>query len=44
MPDEVEDEENAILELNAGVGGAESRLFLTELFEMYNKFTLNQGK
>jgi len=44
VPDEAEDIENAILELNAGVGGAESRLFLTELFEMYNKFSLNQGK
>ena len=43
VPDEAEDIENAILELNAGVGGAESRLFLTELFEMYNKFSLNQG-
>ena len=43
IPDELEDIENAILELNAGVGGAESRLFLTDLFEMYRNFTLKQG-
>ena len=42
IPDEVEDVEDATLELSAGVGGAESRLFLTELFEMYRKFAENQ--
>lgn len=38
IPEEREDKESAMLELSAGVGGLESRIFCSELFEMYQKY------
>lgn len=35
---ENEDKEDAIMELSAGVGGQESRIFCSELFEMYKSY------
>lgn len=35
VPEENENKESALLELSAGVGGLESRIFCSELFEMY---------
>ena len=43
VPDELEDKENAILELSAGVGGLESRIFCSELYEMYRLYSESQG-
>ena len=41
-PDENEDKENVVLELNAGVGGLESRIFCSELFEMYRLYSISK--
>jgi len=38
IPDIEEDRNNAIIEVNAGVGGQESMLFAKELFEMYSAY------
>ncbi|RNA37260.1 peptide chain release factor 1- mitochondrial [Brachionus plicatilis] len=38
IPRENEDKEDAIMELSAGVGGQESRIFCSELFEMYKSY------
>lgn len=38
IPEELEDKEDAIIELSAGVGGQESRIFCSELFEMYKAY------
>jgi peptide chain release factor 1 len=37
--DEEEDKEDVIMELSAGVGGLESRIFCSELFEMYRMYS-----
>jgi peptide chain release factor 1 len=42
IPDEIEDKEDAVLELSAGVGGLESRIFCSELFEMYRLYSANR--
>ena len=42
IPDEMEDKEDAVLELNAGVGGLESRIFCSELFEMYRLYSTSK--
>lgn len=34
-PEDPEDRENVVLELSAGVGGLESRIFASDLFDMY---------
>jgi peptide chain release factor 1 len=38
VPEELEDKQNAVLELSAGVGGLESRIFCAELYEMYRLY------
>jgi protein subunit release factor A len=38
MPFDLEDRNNSVVELTAGVGGAESRLFCYELFSMYQVY------
>ncbi|CAF0740156.1 unnamed protein product [Brachionus calyciflorus] len=38
IPEETEDKEDALIELSAGVGGQESRIFCSELFEMYKSY------
>lgn len=38
LPEDSEDKESALLELNAGVGGLESRIFCGELYEMYRAY------
>lgn len=38
IPSESEDKEAAIVELSAGVGGQESRIFCSDLFEMYKSY------
>lgn len=38
IPEDQEDKEDAILELSAGVGGSEARLFCSELFNMYQAY------
>jgi protein subunit release factor A len=35
--------ENAVLELSAGVGGLESRIFCSELFQMYRVYSQKKG-
>lgn len=37
--DEEEDKEDVIMELSAGVGGLESRIFCSELFDMYRLYS-----
>lgn len=39
VPEDVENEQSALLELSAGVGGLESRIFCSELFEMYKIYS-----
>lgn len=41
--DEDENKENVVLELSAGVGGLESRIFCSELFEMYKAYSTAQS-
>ena len=43
IPEDEVDKENAILELSAGVGGAESRLFCADLYEMYHAYAEQKG-
>lgn len=38
VPDDDEDKSNVVLELSAGVGGLESRIFCSELFNMYRMY------
>jgi peptide chain release factor 1 len=38
IPDEQEDKEDALVEVSAGVGGSESRLFCSEIYEMYKAY------
>jgi protein subunit release factor A len=40
VEDEREDNENAVLEVSAGVGGQEAMLFCKEIFEMYRGYSL----
>lgn len=39
VKEENEDKENAYVEISAGVGGLESRIFCSELFEMYRLYS-----
>jgi peptide chain release factor 1 len=39
VKDDPEDKENAYVEISAGVGGNESRIFCSELFEMYRLYS-----
>lgn len=43
LPEETEDKGSAVLELSAGVGGLESRIFCSELFEMYKSYAQAQN-
>ncbi len=43
LPKNEEDEKNAILEIRAGTGGDEAALFGAVLFEMYRRYSQNQG-
>ena len=38
LPEELEDKEDAVMDLSAGVGGSESRIFCGELLEMYKSY------
>eukprot|EP00943_MAST-04B_sp_MAST-4B-sp1_P004300 g4300.t1 len=38
-----EDSKNVILEVRSGAGGTEAALFAKELFEMYEKYSINKG-
>jgi len=38
-----EDNKNVVLEVRAGAGGTEAALFAKELFEMYEKYSINKG-
>ena len=40
---EAEDKENAVIELNAGVGGVESGMFWSELYSMYEAYAGYMG-
>ena len=43
LPKDDDDEKNAILEVRAGTGGDEAALFAAVLFEMYQRYSANQG-
>ncbi|MBR2922999.1 MAG: peptide chain release factor 1 [Alphaproteobacteria bacterium] len=43
LPKDDDDEKNAILEVRAGTGGDEAALFAAVLFEMYQRYSINQG-
>jgi peptide chain release factor 1 len=43
VPEDPEDEKNAILEIRAGTGGDEASLFAAELYRMYARFCENKG-
>lgn len=43
LPKDDDDEKNAILEVRAGTGGDEAALFAALLFEMYQRYSINQG-
>lgn len=43
LPDDESDQASAMLELSAGVGGLESRIFCSELFEMYKAYAASRG-
>ena len=43
MPKDKDDERNVILEVRAGTGGDEAGLFAANLFNMYQKFSINKN-
>jgi peptide chain release factor 1 len=43
IPENTEDNKNAILEIRAGTGGEEAALFVADLLRMYVKYAENQG-
>lgn len=43
IPDDLEDKEDAIVELSAGVGGNESKLFCSEMYTMYEAYSAKQN-
>ncbi|MBP3774604.1 MAG: peptide chain release factor 1 [Bacteroidaceae bacterium] len=43
IPQDPEDDKNAILEIRAGTGGDEAALFAGDLFKMYSKFIETRG-
>ena len=43
VPEDPEDEKNAIMEIRAGSGGDEASLFAGELYRLYDKFCERQG-
>jgi peptide chain release factor 1 len=43
IPENVEDNKNAVLEIRAGTGGEEAALFVADLLRMYVKYAENQG-
>ncbi|MBN1132739.1 MAG: peptide chain release factor 1 [Bacteroidales bacterium] len=43
LPEDPEDEKDAIMEIRAGTGGDEASIFAGDLFRMYNKFCENNG-
>jgi peptide chain release factor 1 len=43
VPEDPEDEKNAVVEIRAGTGGDEASIFAGDLYRMYNKFCENQG-
>ncbi len=43
LPQDPEDEKNAIVEIRAGTGGDEASIFAGDLFRMYTKFCENKG-
>ena len=43
LPDDPQDERNAIVEIRGGAGGEESALFSADLFRMYRKYAEQKG-
>jgi peptide chain release factor 1 len=43
LPEDPEDNKNAIVEIRAGTGGDEASIFAGDLYRMYTKFFENQG-
>ncbi len=43
LPDEPDDDRNAIMEIRAGTGGDEAALFARDLFKMYSRFIESKG-
>ncbi len=43
IPEDPEDNKNAIVEIRAGTGGDEASIFAGDLFRMYSKFLENKG-
>ncbi len=43
LPQDPEDDKNAIVEIRAGTGGDEASIFAGDLFRMYTKFCENKG-
>lgn len=43
LPRDPDDEKNAILEIRAGIGGAEASLFAQEVFRMYGRYAESHG-
>ena len=43
LPEDPEDDRNAILEIRAGTGGDEASIFAGDLYRMYNKFCEDMG-
>jgi len=43
LPEDPEDEKNAIVEIRAGTGGDEASIFAGDLYRMYSKFFENKG-
>ncbi len=43
IPDDPEDDKNAIVEIRAGTGGDEASIFAGDLYRMYTKFIENKG-
>ncbi|MFQ5795972.1 MAG: peptide chain release factor 1 [Candidatus Bipolaricaulia bacterium] len=43
LPEDPDDEKNAIVEIRAGAGGGESALFAADLFRMYGKYAEQKG-
>jgi len=43
LPERLEDQRNAIVEIRAGAGGEESALFAADLFRMYSRYAERKG-
>lgn len=43
LPQDPNDNNNAIIEIRAGVGGDEAELFAANLYRMYNRYAANKG-